>query len=416
MLTAFNENKMVFTEIPVVDSSMVYPLTMNILEDHFDQYAWGMFSPVFNPNKFSWAGFLGYCTFDFFYYTPFSSTLNRVELGKRFNSYPAFITFVNDTTTNDGSMFQEECIVKIYSPIGEYVPTINKISGLNHFYSSLIGGNRHNDTHELQTAILGSRLPATQYRSFITQAYNRFFGVDISANYDSDAAGWRGSAWVQVDKVRNLYKLPKVGGTQRIEIGASSMTRRGIDIASGYLVTPVTLGTKWEIIDSVVMGCDSTVGPNGGITVYDNFAQTSMTSNNDSMVIVYLLAWGSLRALYVKPYGGIDNICFPKIASNMRIEAVVEKAGKRYRYVIPDIPATTHRFMTGRIPRREFFASRSTGVNHRLKKGTGWNVRYYVRDMTTGYVSRLSKCYLNAQYAFTSNIQGIEFSIGYDSI
>lgn len=418
MLTAFNENKMVFTEVPLADASMVYPLTMNVMEDHFDQYAWGLFTPIPNGDKFQWGQFLSNCTFDFFYYKANIDVLNRMTVGKRFNLLSDFIAFVNDTTLNDGSMFQEDCIVKIYAPIGEHLPTINKISGFNHFYSSLVGGNRHNKTHELQGAYLGSRLPQTAYRNFITQVYNYFFGVDITAQYDLDAEGWRASAWVQVDKVRNLYKLPKVGGPQLIEIGSNSMSRCGIDVSSGYTVTPVTLHTKWEIIDSVLFATDSTAGPGFSLYQVNNFAQQSMSSHNASTVIVYLLSWGNLRALYVKPFGGIDNICFPKIPDTFRIEGIVEKPGKRYRFIVPDIPPTTHRFMTGRIQRREFFegASRCSGVNHRLKKGTGWNVRFYVRDLTTGYVSKLSKCYLHAQYAYTSNIQGIEFSIGYDSV
>ena len=165
------------------------------------------------------------------------------------------------------------------------------------------------------------------------------------------------------------------------------------------MVTPLYEGAKFEFLNSVVAIIDQA----GGYSTFQEASRSEMQANdNSSMVIIYGVMYGDKKALYVKPFGGIDTFCLPKYDRNkFRLEACFSAPQHRDRHKIIEVDAGGgHQGYTDRILRGSFFLGGTSRSLMRMVKNndSAWDIRFYLRWVGTDYVSPLGAAYIKAMH------------------
>lgn len=380
-------DKFLFAEVSVTRSGVNYPLTAAGMQRGFNKYATTMYSAgsaTMNGFQQLWSDFLQYCTIEIIAYRSnnrqvvFKSTIHKEP------SVNTLLSIINNIpNAQTAGLFEIDTTLRIYSNINKEIPAIGHIFGYNALYGALSAYTQNG-----KVAHLGNS-PSnwTRFREFTIMAWQRVWGIDITAQYDANPFNWQSTIWFQRDKTKSLYNVPR----QSAHIHSGSCGRRVRDGVGNSINAPVNnfVITSTNVIFGNANNTSLPLDTNSNWLNY-----MFNPSATYSGVFVYGVEYSSYRAIYVKPCAGIDTFVFPKFDNTRyRIEMMISTPGKQPIYrPLPDIGNSIHDFVSNRY-RRSHITEVSGRRQLSRKRGSKYKIRdarFYVRDLITGDVSDLS--------------------------
>jgi hypothetical protein len=435
--------ELVFAEVPICGGRWTYPMTADRIYDAFAGYA----SEILTDNtELAWSAICAHCAFDLIVYNEYTNEIVDRQLNRHFPTLASLVGHVNGLP-NDGAAFSVDCVAKVYSVIDNSVPRINRLFGFNKFYSCLIGTakakkNRFSPVsfyeafdpdHDLDDsnhtrAGFNFGLDHAAIEQFVSRAWTEIWGVTPGAGgfpaYNTNQwtrRDWLATIWFQTNKNKGLlYNLPATGVGLTVDINVDygderhvvdmSDTSSGDTVASGehYLIEKFVICSIpiWDKISDLGTG---NWHRNEGFMWHHPFTDTQAQwqgmDSSRSHVIIYGLQSGDRRALYIKPFGGVDTVCFPKIDTSLyRLEVVSSWPRLRDKFMPVDLtpftnPGGGHYLMQYRVPRNAFWAGSGRTMDYAKRSNVDARHKFYLRRIGTEFVSPLSDVYIHTFFS-----------------
>lgn len=218
--------------------------------------------------------------------------------GLQFSTKQEFVDFLNANTPHIGPVVQSAWVAELYALISADVGEINKMYGLNRFYSVLKGGgNYKSPIKELNEAAGWSTAD-----SFAEQIWNDFMGADwFAVSGGSDYTSGKRGIWFSQQK-NNIYALYGTGHPIGFGNGISGNRMWWNDTTSA-----------WESADSShtsYVTSHSMVGLSDEQNMYTIYGapRDYILNESQSFVMVYRLngqngSGEDIIALMIKPIG-----------------------------------------------------------------------------------------------------------------
>jgi len=408
---------MVLGVIPLIHYNTAYPYTAENFSSSFQKYQselyWDEIQQNLGDFRYTWDQMGKYLSFEIISFEPNSQkvleridNLKNIELANLLNK-------VKILGRSNGSSFTKDVSLVVYSDIDNRIPVVSKISGYNAFYQSLIGGNRNTKMYTISG--MGIRWSDANIRKFVIEAWDAVYHTDITTAYDLSPIDWIDTIWVQTNKRKNLYHLPS--GDFYMDSGNHS-NRRGMEYLAGANSLVPQNSTFNFTANKAIFQFNAKTGNYGSFEEV-NEARATQTQLPITSVMLRGLSGTSHKAIYLKPFGGIDTFCFPKFDNNQyRLEAEFSRDGNRRRFRIMEIPLVVgsggNDKYTERLRRDQFWIGGSSLVtvpNKNKQKDIGWNIRFYLRDLNTGDVSPMSDIGIIANYGKMLGYSAIDYKI-----
>lgn len=416
--------KQIYTEFTVAHYSDVYPLTVGELSKKFQTYQPELYyDPLTHGNtngfRYQYDDFLKYCYFDIIAMEPNTDNMLNSSMTRQFDNVNGLVGTISNIASESGGFFQQEVKLRVYNYIDNEIPTISRIGGYNSWYSALCTTSRFQRSYSLHHAkdLHPSGGNYAYYREFIIDAWQNLFGINITTDYDANPELWQRTVWIQPDKHKKLYNLPKAQSNATIQLSSPS-ERYIVDITTGSPYTPVPpVGVNNLLFDnrmSVYM--DNSTSISSYNAQWTNYPKSTLRSRAYSSLMCYSVSDGNYRSIYIKPLGGIDTFQFPKFDSNIyRLEAVFDRIGKRSRWKIIDVPTGTgSENYSSRIRRDQLWAGgKRTGASTKSHAfpHNGWDIRFYLRNLETNLVSSLSEIGITGTVTEKGRLSGLDYYI-----
>lgn len=443
-------DELVIAEIPTARSPMPFP---------YVSWAADMETYCSDLNQMGW-GFLKNCLFDFTVYEPYTSNVIRKELKRKFQNSTDFERYVSDITPQTLGLFNGNCVVKIYNIVDTSIPSINRMFAFNKFYSCLLGTSKQQvskvhvyslwNAKNLSTdrALFSMNMADAAIEAFVKTAWQKVWGITPGVDgwpgyVDSPTrSAWLAAMWVQIKKDAAIYRLPASGEGLMISSHAQDatleMSRAVADVSEKKVgqVQPYYPHRDEDFIIEKMIVCSIPIvakiaAPLGDWTNPFGFEwhtpdETTfnpfLALDSRSCIAIYGVKSGDRLALYIKPYGGVDNYCFPNFDRSLyQLEQVKSMPMTRDRFGIVDlsfVPAIGHHIMPFRIPKHHILSGEGASSWAKFRRGNfKARTRFYLRRIGTEYVSPLSVvsavCELNP---FGKRVSAINYSFEYDRV
>ena len=411
--------ELTYANFSVTHQGTPYPLTEGSLVSKFSQYQYELLQEDGGglPQRYVWSAFLKNCLIEIKIFEPNTTNILVYVSPKIYETSSQLLGKINSVIPRVGSSIEGDCQIKVFNYIDRSVPCIEKIYGYNHFYTSLVGTSKLIKTpyfgHNL---IFDTHFPERE--NFVRQAWEHVWGRTVtSAEYNADPDNWNATIWFQVNKQKNLYRLPAINVGTGTKCGGFTTGRQCWDESSSSLVTAVQDSIfRFENTKvSVIYSGGASSGMDWDITSY----KTTQNPQDHSAIAIYGVLYGDQKAIYVKPLGGIDKWLIPKFDENLfRLEARFTRPGKRARWKIIDISSDTgdasgHDTYTNRIGKDKLWLGGYSQANYKeiSSQDTGWNVHLYLRRLGTEYVSELSTSYISANFIGRNKFSSLTYLI-----
>lgn len=459
----------------IVHPGVPYPIQDSYIDNHFGKYCGELWALNTNPAtpggrvSYPWADLMAHSYIDFYSYTSNTTTLLDMKLGQRFPTLADFRNFINDNFPHgDNGLgyenFSTDVIIRIYNPVDNNILGVDRITAYNKFYTVLTGGAHLHKTMSLydvnQNVSNVSGRNATLFVHFITQAWFNIWGRNVNhavmvppayTNPDRWATHpehFMGAVWCQKNKNRTLYDLPATNMGLVVENPArpgNPTYRWSLDILPGasskrYTVIDETLNGQPFLIEKMMVasipiadkvavdsgvngiiwhGDRNTVDSNNsisGLVIGDNLPVPQDIMLRRSCLAVYGISCGNRKAIYIKPYGGVDSFHFPKFDQTKYIlEATLSHPFKRDRIrQFPSLREMPTEYNQMFLPKDELIMSGGGlgGQQQRFSKPDSlWTVQFYLRSLETGMVSAPSGAIVEVVHNKDTALQPIRFSV-----
>ena len=426
-MTQKNRTRLVHGEISCLHNGTSAPFTIAMLSNKFQKYQGELYTDGVQTDaggwRYEWDEMLKYLTFEVvgFDFNRQNETYRRDGIKpENVNSLLGEIQRAGDQS---GTSFTKDVKLVIYSEIDNRIPLVSKILGYNAFYQSLIGGNNTTRSYTISDNG-GISWDDAHIKTFVVTAWLDVWGVNIDVSgangYDADPSRWIDTIWIQTNRLKNLYQLPS--SAWNMNSGAHGLKRRTRSNLDGSNAPATSQGTYNFNTNRVIYSFDAKIGNYGSFSSNDIEAKATMTNAPMTSVFLRGVSDVSGRAIYLKPFGGIDTVCFPKFDDGQyRLESEIFQDTKRKRYKIMDVPKVNgssngHEFYTDRIRRDQLWIGgrKDVMIPARYKEEeSGWDMRFYIRDLYSGKVSPLSDIGIKANVGKRRGYSALDYRIHY---